>query len=596
MANTNPGAAIRENKKEAKRIAAALILLCAVSIYRQAGIRFFPDDLVRPVVVYVIYLALLAGWNGSIRTRITQGNMRIFMLASQAFMFIGITTRFLQDVLLHYDSYLMRVSGYWAGAPVFVFPLLGLLAAFGLGKTEEYRVNRKWFFLFIPAGILVLLLLTNEHHYFIFLQELPVSIYFRPNAGMILLLVWAFSLEFARIFLIYRRSRETKDYPRFRIVPLLIPVFMLVISVYYLFISFVVDFELIEFYIFIYFLEIMVWESCIMIGMVPVNTHYEEVFDRSTVAMQILNQNGEPYLKSANAPVLSPVLVAQLMQEGIVRMPKGQELHIRTIHGGFVVWQNDISQTLALIDELQKSAERLEYESDILRNELKIQSDTVSVKEQIRIYNQLTDEIGGQLNLLHRLLQDRDVVKDKDALFKKICLVGTYVKRRCNLRLIEQSDGVIANEELSFCYDELSGCLHQMGVKVAIAWQGTEPLAPEFAIFALDLFEFLIEYEKFELRGIRVCFENGSTFSMHVQTDASPKGKQEKSPHEPALPIQLQHINKDKYDLQWQTLEGGYLVSATCNTAPLPVICGESPLPAVCSEVPLSVAHGIKHS
>ena len=96
MVNTNQGAAIRENRKEAMRIAAAFVLLCVVSIYRQAGIRLFPDDPVRPVVVYVVYLALLAGWNGSIKTRITQGNMRIFMLATQAFMFIGITTRFLQ--------------------------------------------------------------------------------------------------------------------------------------------------------------------------------------------------------------------------------------------------------------------------------------------------------------------------------------------------------------------------------------------------------------------------------------------------------------------------------------------------------------------
>lgn len=199
-------------------------------------------------------------------------------------------------------------------------------------------------------------------------------------------------------------------------------------------------------------------------------------------------------------------MLETLKRQTTVRTPEGQELHLHAIHGGYAVWQSDVSQTIAFIDALQKSAEKLEHEGELLRQELKIRSDEAAVKEQNRIYNQLTDEIGDQLTLLRNLLEKREWVTDKAVLFKKICLIGTYIKRRCNLRLIEQSDGGISNQELALCYQELAGCLRQMGVAAEACWRGAKTLAPEFAIFTLDVFELLLEHERFEPHSINVTF------------------------------------------------------------------------------------------
>jgi hypothetical protein len=129
--------------------------------------------------------------------------------------------------------------------------------------------------------------------------------------------------------------------------------------------------------------------------MVPVNTHYEEVFDRSTIAMRITDEDGRTRLKSAGASELSAEMFSLLKRQAAVRTPEGQELHIHAVRGGYAVWQNDVSRTVAAIDELHKTAERMEHEGELLRQELKVRSDETAVKEQNRIYNQLTDEIGG---------------------------------------------------------------------------------------------------------------------------------------------------------------------------------------------------------
>lgn len=547
------------NKKEAKYIAAAFLLLCIVSAYRQISIHFFLNDPARPVIVYLVYLLLLTGWYASIRNRVVQSNMRTFLLAEQAIMLMGITTRFVQDAFLYRNTYLMRMSGYWVVIPMILFPLLGLYAAFGLAKSEEHRINTNWYSLLIPAGFLILLILTNESHHIVFRlleEETQVNLSFHPNVGLFMIIAWACALVVIRIFLIRHRGRKLDGDRRWRTAPLVFAVAMLVFSFLYLSFSFAVSVELIEYSVLIFFLEIMVWESCIWVGMVPVNTHYEEVFDRSSVAMQIVDENGNFHLKSACAPEISPEVFALLKQQNALRSPQGQALHLHAIKGGYVIWQSDISQTLALISELESSAEKLEQEAELLRQELKVRSDEASVKEQNRIYNQLTSEIGEQIILLRKLLAKRERITDKAFLFNQICLIATYIKRRCNLRLIEQSDGGIPNGELQLCYNELLGCLRQMGVDTEMQWQTAEALTPEFAIFTVDLFELLLEYEQFALRSIKVTLETNGVFVVRICSNGAALAQ---SP-----PKEIRRINKDNYDVKWQATQNGYQIAA-CN-------------------------------
>ena len=554
----------QENKKTTVRIIAAFMLLCAVSAFRQFGMRFSPqfgmvfylNDPVRAVIVFAAHLALLAGWWAAISHRITQPNMRVFLMAENYIMLFWITVRFLQAAILYNDTYLSRISGYLVAIPTVFLPLFGLFASFGLGKTEDFRFNRNWFYFLIPAGILATLMLTNESHSIVFRSlenEVHPNLYYHPNIGIYVLLAWAFFLLFARIILIYRRSRSAEVSRFLRSVPVLVAVFMLLLNVPYLFSSFVVSYEIIEHTLFLFFLETVVWESCIIAGMVPVNTNYEEVFDRSTVAMQIVNTDGHVFLKSAGAPELSTEIFDQLKKHETTRTPEGQELHIRAIRGGYSIWQNDVSQTIAVIDKLRKTSERMEQEGELLRQELKVRSDETAVKEQNRIYNQLTDEIDSQLLLLSDMLGKREWVKDKAALFREICLIGTYIKRRCNLRLVEQSDGIVANSDLELCFQEMIACLRQMGVEAEIIWNSTITLAPEFAIFALDMFEFLLEYEHFELHSVKVILETDAIFSVQARSERGLSGQ---------IPVdELQRINRNIYDMRWKILEDVYQVS-----------------------------------
>ena len=558
---------MRKIRKEIVLIAAVFLLLCVISLIRQVGMSLQPTEPVRPVVIYFIYLILLAGWWGSVRNRVTQRNMRTFLSAEAILMHLNITIRFIHDALTYHYTHdvisisqneinLMRFSGYLHALPFVLVPLFGLYASFGLSKTEDYRFGRKWYLLLIPAGILSFLLLSNESHHLVFLplqNEINAFLYFHPNTGIYVIFAWAYFLLLARVFVVYHRSREGENSPYLRIIPLAFTILLMLVNIPYVLASFVVEYELMEQSLLLCFLEIMVWESSILVGMVPVNTRYDEVFDRSTVAMLIVNEDGQTYRKASGAPELTPEMFEELKQQNIVRTPEGREMHLHPIRGGYAIWQNDISQTIAIIEELQKIAEKLEQDGVLLRQELAVRSDEASVREQNRIYNRLTDEVGEKLVLLSDLLEKREPVTDQASLFHKICLVGAYVKRRCNLRLEEQSDGFISNQELDLCYSELIGCLEQIGVRADVIWYTKERLAPEFAIFTFDVFELLLEFEHFELHSIQVAFETDAAFSVRVLSDSGSTRQ---------IPVyELERINKDKYDVSWLSLENGYQVT-----------------------------------
>ena len=548
-----PGLQVR---REIAWIMAAFLLLCVISAYRQYSIRFWPQDPLRPVAVYLVYLLLMAGWWCTISNRVTQRNMRVFLLAEHAVILLGLTIRFVQDALLYHDTYLMRLSGYWEVIPIALFALFGFYAALGLGQAEEYRLDRRWFLLMLPAGLLILLMLTNERHHLVFRLlegEVQPNLIFHPNLGLYAIIVWVFILLIARVFLIWRRSRETANTAGIINVPFLIAILMLLFTILYQASSFAVSYELIEFAALMFFLEVLLWESCIMSGMVPVNTRYEEVFDRSTVAMQIITEDGESYLRSAAAPSLPPETLDLLKRQTTVHTAAGQELHLHRIRGGYSIWLSDVSRTLAVIRELRQSAAKLQQEGELLRQELKQRSDEASVKEQNRIYTQLTGEIGGQLSRLRALLQDQDAVEDQARLFRIICQIGTYIKRRCNLRLVEQSDGIVSRKELGLCYLEMAGILQQMGVAAEVLWSATELVSPEFALFSVDLWQGVLEYEDFQLRSIKIEFTADSAFSITVFPGGANAG---------AIPKdELQRLNRANFGLRWRLLDGGYQVA-----------------------------------
>lgn len=503
-----------ERKKSVVRLFAAATLLFAVSAYRQLSMRYWPEDFLQPYLVWAVYMLLLFGWQHTITTKIMQKSMRSHLTAQNIVSILYLTVRFVQDAFLYTDIPWMRFTGYFINIAAVFIPLFGLYSAFYLGKAEDYRISKKWYLLLIPACFLNVTALTDDlHHFFYYIvpNEPQPNLYFHPYIGTYIVHIWALSMIAYQVYFIYQRNGTTKSDPLYRkLIPFYEPILLFLFSIPYAATAYVVRFELVEYSAGLIFILVLCWELYILVGLIPVNAQYEEVFRRSTVAMQILSPDGERIAASENAAEITPAMLEALKQNQHFSVTKDIIMHLHQIPGRYMVWQTDLSQINHALRELQRLNAELEEEQDLLAQEIRIQSDETSIQARNDIYDSLSSEVAGQLTLLTELLSKETIAADD---WNRICLIGTYIKRFCNLRLTYQEQQTIPMGDLALSLQDMTKCMKNIGIRTSLDFCPISNLEPELILLIMKTLETILEDADFRLTSMAirisdtVCFE-----------------------------------------------------------------------------------------
>ena len=503
-----------ERKKSVIRLFAAAVLLFTVSAYRQLSIRYWSEDFLRPYLVWAVYMLLLFGWQHTITTKIMQKSMRGHLTAQNIVSILYLTVRFVQDAFLYVNIPWMRFTGYFINIAAVFIPLFGFYSAFYLGKADDYRISKKWYLLLIPACFLSMLALTNDlHHFFYYIvpKEPQPNLYFHPYIGTYMIHIWALSIIAYQVYVIYQRNGTAKSDPFYRkLVPFYEPILLFLFSIPYAATAYVVRFELVEYSAGLIFIIVLCWQLYILTGLIPVNTQYSEVFRRSTVAMQILSPTGERIAVSKNAADITPAMLEALKQNQHFSATEDITMNLHQIPGGYMVWQTDLSQINQALRELQRLNAELEEEQDLLAQEIRIQSDETSIQARNDIYNSLSSEVAGQLVLLTALLSNESLSTDD---WNCICLIGTYIKRFCNLQLTYQEQQMIPISDLAISLQDMAKCMKNIGIRTSLDFCPISNLGPELILLITKTLEEILEEADFRLTSVAiqisdtVCFE-----------------------------------------------------------------------------------------
>lgn len=503
-----------ERKKSVIRLFAAAVLLFTVSAYRQLSIRYWSEDFLRPYLVWAVYMLLLFGWQHTITTKIMQKSMRGHLTAQNIVSILYLTVRFVQDAFLYVNIPWMRFTGYFINIAAVFIPLFGFYSAFYLGKPEDYQISKKWYLLLILACFLSMLALTNDlHHFFYYIvpEEPQPNLYFHPYIGTYMIHIWALSIIAYQVYVIYQRNGTAKSDPFYRkLVPFYEPILLFLFSIPYAATAYVVRFELVEYSAGLIFIIVLCWQLYILTGLIPVNTQYSEVFRRSTVAMQILSPTGERIAVSENAADITPAMLEALKQNQHFSATEDITMNLHQIPGGYMVWQTDLSQINQALRELQRLNAELEEEQGLLAQEIRIQSDETSIQARNDIYDSLSSEVAGQLVLLTALLSNESLSTDD---WNCICLIGTYIKRFCNLQLTYQEQQMIPISDLAISLQDIAKCMKNLGIRTSLDFCPTSNLEPELILLIMKALEALLEEVDFRLASMTiqisdtVCFE-----------------------------------------------------------------------------------------
>ena len=453
-----------------------------------------------------IYVFLFSAWCYSLWIRIVQTQARRYLLATSALMVLWILLRSIKFSIENTDA--ERWLWYFYYFPMLFIPMLSVFVSRSLGKGEDFRLPRWTKLLYLPTLLLLLLVLTNDLHQQVF--SFPSGVLsdqaYRYESGYFFVLAWeVLCAGFAFLSMVKNcripRNRRIRWLPLVPLALSLVYACAYVKKVYWVWVL-AGDITVSQCLIFASILE-----CCIQCGLIQSNLGYDELFEATSLPVQITDPAFCSQYVSAAMQGALPQSELRQMQQDTVHLGDDTLLKRHKLRRGWVFWKEDISALNQLRKELKLTRDELRDTGDVLAAENAQHARWLRLTEENRLYDMMETQTARQIAMLRNLLAELQKTEDSGRarhLLGQVIIIGTYIKRRSNLIFVGVQRGAISVQELRLCLNESSENIIVYGADCKTIVKGEGQLTVEQATQVYDLFEAVVETELESLRALLI--------------------------------------------------------------------------------------------
>ena len=512
----------KATKKSLLCALAALALIALAMWLRYASRHIFHS----PAVNHLrsgIYVFLFSAWCYSLWTRIVQTQARRYLLAISALMVLWILLRSIKYSIENTDA--ERWLWYFYYFPMLFIPMLSVFVSRSLGKGEDFRLPRWTKILYLPTLLLLLLVLTNDLHQQVF--SFPSGVLsdraYRYEGGYFFVLGWeALCAGFALLSMVKNcripRSRRIRWLPLVPLALSLAYAYAYVKKVHWVWVL-AGDMTVSQCLIFASILE-----CCIQCGLIQSNLGYDELFEATSLPVQITDPAFCSQYVSAAMQEALPQSELRQMQQDTVHLSDDTLLKRHKLRRGWVFWKEDISALNQIRKELELTRDELRDTGDVLAAENAQHARWLRLTEENRLYDMMETQTARQIAMLRDLLAELQKTEDSGRarhLLGQAIIIGTYIKRRSNLIFVGVQRGAISVQELLLCLNESSENISVYGADCKAIVKGEGQLTVEQATQVYDLFEAVVETELESLRALLISIEVGKWVEVALCVSAA---------------------------------------------------------------------------
>ena len=497
--------------KKSILFALGVVVLIAFAMWlRYASRHIFHS----PVVNHLrsgIYVFLFSAWCYSIWMRIVQTQVRRYLLAISVLMVLWILLRSIKFSIDNMDA--GRWLWYFYYFPMLLIPMLSVFVSLSLGKGEDFQLPRWTKLLYFPTLLLLLLVLTNDLHQQVF--SFPSGVLsdqaYRYESGYFFVLAWeALCAGFALLSMVKNcripRSRRIRWLPLVPLALSLVYACMYIKKVYWVWVL-AGDMTVSQCLIFASILE-----CCIQCGLIQSNLGYDELFEATSLPVQITDPAFCPKYASVSMQEALPQSELQQIRQDTVHLGDDTLLKRHKLRRGWVFWKEDVSALNQVQKELELTRDELRDTGDVLAAEKAQHARWLKLTEENRLYDMMEAQTARQIAMLRDLLAELQKTEDPDRarhLLGQVIIIGTYIKRRSNLIFVGEQRGAISVQELRLCLNESSENISIYGADCKTVIKGEGRLTVGQATQVYDLFEAVVEAELESLRALLISIEVG---------------------------------------------------------------------------------------
>lgn len=442
-------------------------------------------------ITSIIYAVLVLIWGRTLQRRIIHTQTRRCLITVSWFLFSLFILRMCRWLYFVKDDALNRMCWYLYYLAFIVIPLLSFYAAIGISRLQT---NPRFFkMIWAACTLLVCGVLTNDLHHQLIQFEKDGSGIHHWLYGVVV--IWSVLFTFSALFVLLRCCRLSACRKQ-----LYVPVGMvlsgaLLLVWYYLNggSPMLCGIKLLYAQEAYAMAVIGLWEGCIMIGLMPSNTGYRQLFTKSHINAVLKDEREAVWYSSIH------------VQSS--RAPDDLVTHTKKLNVGSVTWTEDIHTIRRLREQLAEANENLEEENVLIEEENRITAERTQYETQNRLYDRIAAHTRGQLAEIAESFTDTAAFTQN---MRKNLLLGTYVKRCANLMLLADANPVLLTDELMLALRETMDTMRLFGIDCVLQAAGSRQYPAQVLTAVYDAAEAAAE---------TVCGEC-SVFCISVIPDA----------------------------------------------------------------------------
>ncbi|MCQ2462174.1 MAG: hypothetical protein MJ177_02065 [Clostridia bacterium] len=424
-----------------------------------------------------------------IQQTILERYIRNLLVGQCGFILMWYIVRMSRFTLFYHSELMNSYLWYLYYAPIIFIAVLGFFSAMLVEKNEEQAKHtiKKYSFIFVIAAALLLLVVTNNFHKLVFVFE-KNTLYddYTYNAGYYCVAAFVVLLHFLTFVICTQKSVTYVSKKKVWVVPAIYSVLVLYLILYIkgvLSLRDVLGFEPVKFPEVYIFFTMLIWESYMQTGLIPVNTGYDGFIKNSSLSIKIENDRGEVFLVSKGfRETEDNVSKSNVVEHSIKSTNK------------IVSWITDISDINALTEKLNEVNAELSEENEMIEQKLLLSQEKIAIEKQNMLYDKMYSATESQMVKINSILQNVDADgTDFKKCLSRVCILASYVKRKSNLILICENAESINIEELAFCFRESVDYLNLYGVVSSFDLKAAGAVNGKAANEMYDCFENILE-------------------------------------------------------------------------------------------------------
>ncbi len=499
-----------------------------------------------------IYIGIISAWYISLKMRIVEKRIQRHLCAVALLMIFWMVVRTIKFGST--NNTIQRYLWYFYYLPMLFIPLEAFIISMSLGNKKLPGWIK---YLFVPANLLLLLVLTNDIHQrvFIFKDSLLSTKAYTYGIGYYIVALWMITFAGISLFIMVSKCRLKDSW-------IYLPLFPFAISILYA-IGYAKEVPFVRVWLTdltvaqcLFFMSM--FESCIQSGLIQSNVGYRELFEATTMKAELFNKDFKLLYSSIDNPVTDKNILKKALKEATF-LDENTLIKGHDIKHGYIFWQEDISKLVSINKELELTQEELIDTGDVLKASHEQQERYLRLTEESRLYDLIELDTSEQVKILNEKVQRLKEVEDINEarfLLGEIIVLGTYIKRKSNLIFIGREKKVIDIDELKLCLNETSSnlCLCGIDAKMIVDIKKEYPIGIIHKIY--DYLEDILEISFSSLKSILFCvYEEKGVIQVNATVDANSNFKKLKKIY-PSV-----EIEKDEDELWYLTLkikEGDY--------------------------------------